>query len=105
MHTCFSPTVYVWVVHILSEGVALDNTALTGLHIITIRSSDATFNIHDLYTGKQLLSWNKVAIRRSGCIETLVFLEAGRKCSGGPELLWMYHPASQVPKLRQCLHE
>jgi len=96
----------VWVVNILSEGIALDNnTTLTGLHIITIRSSDATFNVHDLHTGKQLLSWSKTAIRRSGCIGTLVFIEAGRRCSGGPGLLWMYHPAPYIPKLYQCLCE
>ncbi|XP_065886968.1 uncharacterized protein [Dysidea avara] len=95
----------IWVVHILKEGIAVDNTTLTGVHIITLRSSDATFNVHDLHSGKLLLSWNKSAIRRSGCIESLVFVEAGRRCSGGPGLLWMYHPVPLIPKLRQCLHD
>ena len=92
-------------VHILKEGIVSDSKILTGLCVITIRSSDSTFNVHDFHTGKQLLSWNRAAIRRSGFIKSLVFLEAGRRCSGGPGLLWLQSPLPQARELQKCLHE
>ena len=101
----FFCTEFIWVVHILVEGIAESNTTLAGLCVIAIRGSDATFNVHDFHTGKNLLSWDRGAIRRSGCMKSLVFLEAGRRCTGGPGLLWMYHPISQAMTLRKSLQE
>jgi len=96
---------FIWVVLILQEGIVTSNTTLAGLRAITIRSSDATFNVHELCTGKQLVSWNRRAIKRSGYIGSLVFLETGRKCSGGSGLLWMQHPKSQAMKMQISLQE
>jgi len=95
----------IWVVYVLKEGITKHNSTLAGLQVITIRSSDATFNLYDFHTGKHLLSWDREAIRRSGCMKSLVFLEAGRRCSGGPGLLWMQHPIPEAMTLRQCLQE
>jgi len=89
------------------EGIAKSISALPGLRIVTIRSSDATFNVYDS-TGKQLLSWNRRVLKRSGCIESpgpLVFLETGRRCSEGPGLLWMQHSKSQPMKMHHTLQE
>jgi len=98
-------TDFIWVVYILRKGIAESNITLAGLRIITIRSSAATFNVHDFHTGKHLLSWDRASIRRSGCMKSLMFLEAGRRCAGGPGLLWMQHPIPEAMTLRQCLQE
>ena len=52
-----------------------------------------------------LIIWKREHIRRSGSIGNLVFLEAGRRCSFGPGLLWMYSVTSVVPSLRDGLHK
>ena len=83
----------------------MDNPTLAGLRIISIRSSDCTFNVHDYPCGDLLLSWGQAAIRRSGHTKSLVFLEASKQCRGGPGLLWMHHPLPRAKELRQCLHE
>lgn len=75
-----------------------------GLHIIAIRRN-STMNIHNFHSGKHLLSWDRDKLRRSGCIGSLVFMEAGRRCYGGPGLLWMCCPVSVAGKFRECLHK
>jgi len=95
----------LWVVYILNEGIAKDNVDLNRLCVITIRSSDSTFNIHDFNTGKHLLSWDHAEIIQGGGVESLVFLEAGTKCSGGSRFLWMHHPLHQAMTLRRCLQQ
>jgi len=94
-------TVHIFVVYLINEGVA-SILGLSGLHIITIKESDHTFNIYAYHTEKHLVTWDHDKIRRSGCIESLVFIEPGRKCRGGPGLLLMY--CSSSSKLRECLH-
>ena len=92
-------------VHILKEGIAKSNATLPGLRAITICNSDATFNICDLY-GERLLSLDRGVIKRSGCIESLVFLETERRYSRGPGLLlWMQHPKSLAMAMRKSLQE
>ena len=102
----FSLTIVcVWVVHILKEGIVMSNPTLAGLRLISIRSCDCTFNVHDYHSGNLLLSWDQAAIRRSGYTKSLVFLEASKRCREGPGLIWMHHPLPQAKELRQCLHE
>lgn len=93
-----------WVVHILSEGIG-GNLGLIGLCVITICTSNSTFSIYDFYTSKLLLVWNKDEIKRSGCISSLVFLEAKETYCGGPGLLWMQHPTPQSVKLQKHIHK
>ncbi|XP_065898240.1 insulin receptor substrate 1-like isoform X2 [Dysidea avara] len=92
----------VWVVYIISEDVG-SKLGYEGLHIVAIRRN-STMNIHNIHSGKHLLAWDRDKLRRSGCIGSLVFMEAGRRCLGGPGLLWMYCPSSVAPKFRECLH-
>ena len=93
----------IWVVYLINEGVgpALN---FTGLHIVTIRTTDLTFNIYNFYNGKHLLTWEHCNIRRSGCVGPLVFLEIGRRCQGGAGVLWMYYPTHLAQEFRESLH-
>jgi len=100
----FLTTANEWVVYILNEGIG-GNIRLVGLYVITICTSNSSFNIHDFYTGKLLLAWHKDEIRRSGCIGPLVFLEIKEKCHKGPGLLWMQHPTPQSVKLQEHIHK
>ena len=99
----FFYSVGVWVVYFINEGVGpLLN--FTGLHIVTIRTTNLTFNIHNFYNGKHLLAWEHCKIRRSGCVGPLVFLEIGSRCQGGPGVLWMYYPAHLAQEFRESLN-
>ena len=95
-----------WVVHILDEGVG-HNIGLTGLCIVTISNSKSTFSISSFYTGKLFLIWHRddLKTRLSGCIESLIFLEADETCYGGPGLLWMQHPTPKSMILQKQLNE
>ena len=88
--------------YILSEGIG-DVTGFSGLHVVT--TCDVTLNIYDFHTDKHLLAWHRDNIKLSGCIESLVFLEAAETCCGGPGLLWMQHPMPQAIAFQQHLHE
>ena len=93
-----------WVVNILSEGIG-GAIKVIGLCVVSICNRTSTFNILDFYTGKCLLTWHKDGIRRSGCIESLVFVEAKETCHGGPGLLWMQYPMPQSATLQRHIHE
>ena len=92
-------------VYILNEGIVKENNNLVGLSVVTIRRSDSTFNVHDFYTGKHLLSWDQAVIIQCGGVESLVFLEAGTRCGSGTGFLWMHHPLHQAMTLRRCLQK
>lgn len=91
-------------VNILSEGIG-GRRGQIGLCVVSISKSSSTFNVHDFYNGKLLLSWHKDEIRRSGCIESLVFVEALEASSGGPGVLWMQHPIPQSTILQKHIHK
>jgi len=78
---------------------------LIGLCVVAICNSSSTFNIYDFYTGKRLLEWRSDEIIRSGCIESLIFIEAKDTCREGPGLLWIQHPTPQSVTLQQHIHE
>jgi len=94
----------MWVVHILSEGVG-SSIGFTGLQVVNICSNSSTFNIYDVHTNKHLLALHRDEITRSGCIESLVFIEVNERCRGGPGLLWMQHPMPESLTFQQHLHE
>ena len=89
-------------VYFINEGVG-PTLNFTGLHVVTIRTTNLTFNIYNYYNGKHLLSWQHSHLRRSGSVGPLVFLEIGRRCHGGPGLLWMYHPTDLAAAFRESL--
>ena len=92
-----------WVVYILDEGVG-HNIGLIGLCVVVLSTTKSTFNIYNFYTKEHLLRWHRDGIRVSGCIDSLVFLEADKMCCGGPGLLWMQHPAPQSMTLQEQLN-
>jgi len=89
-------------VYIIKEGIG--PKLGIGLHFVTTRDTDLTFNIYSFHTGKLLLVWAHCNIRRSGRIGPLVFLEVGRSCQGGPGVLWMYHPDHLAAQFRESLY-
>ena len=71
-----------------------------GLCIFSLCNDTSMF-----HTGKHLLSWHRDGIKRSGCIESLVFVEATGTCCGGPGLLWMQYPMPESVTLQKHIHE
>ena len=55
-------------------------------------------------TSHTIISWDRDKLRRSGSIGGLVFLEAGRRCTFGAGLLWMYAFPEVTHSLRDGLH-
>ena len=92
-------------VSILSEGIGSRVTGLFQLSVITVCHNTSTLNIYGFYTGENALTWQRDGIKRSGCIESLVFLEVDGTCRGGPGLLWMECPVPQSMKLQKYIHE
>lgn len=95
-----------WVVYILDDGIG-HNLGLTGLCIATFSNTKSTFNVYGFYNGKYLciLTWHRAEIKLSGCVNSLVFLEASGTCHGGPGLLWMQLPVSQSMTLEGQLNQ
>ena len=88
-----------WVVNILNRGIG------SKLCVVAICNSASTLNIYGFYTGKILLTWQRDQIIRSGCIESLVFLEIDETYHGEPELLWMKCPIPQSVTLQEHIHK
>lgn len=86
----------------INEGIG-PKLNLKGLHIVTIQPSNLTINIYDFYNGKHVLAWEHCNIKRTGRYFSLVFLEVGSWCQGGPGVLWMHCPDSLVTKFRESL--
>ena len=43
-------------------------------------------------------------MRRTGCLGNMVFIEIGRRCKGGPGLVWMFAGPADSAALRETLH-
>ena len=52
-----------------------------------------------------VLSWDRDKMRRTGKTGNLVFIEIGRRCQGGPGLVWMYAGIEEAQALRETLHK
>ena len=92
----------IWVVYFINEGIG-PTLHLDGLHFVTIQPTNRTFNIYNFYNEEHLLAWNHCDIRRVGRVGTLVFLEVGRRCQGGPGVLWMYCADHLAAEFRESL--
>ena len=105
----FSFKASVWPVYILPEEVGSRINAL-GLHIVALR------NISENHPGRldiisptdpttPIVSWNRDRLRRTGGgIGSMVFVEIGRRCTGGPGLIWMYVGPKDMEVLKEILH-
>ena len=89
----------IWVVYFIEEGLGA-RLNLVGLHFVTIKSTDLTFNIYNFHDGQHLLALNHCSIKGTGRVGTLLFLEECKKCPG---VLWMYCPDHLVAQLGQSL--
>ena len=54
--------------------------------------------------GKPIVAWDRDKMRRTGKTGNLVFIEIGRRCQGGPGLVWMYAGFEEAHPLRETLH-
>ena len=51
-----------------------------------------------------IVAWDRDKMRRTGKTGNLVFMEIGRRCRGGPGLVWMYAGFEEAHPLRETLH-
>ena len=83
---------------------------IIGINVIALKSDvkDIPFGHLQIYNAADpstpLISWDRDKIRRTGKTGNLVFIEIGRRCQGGPGLLWMYS-CSVAQALRETLHK
>lgn len=85
----------MWPVYILPEEVG-SRCSIIGSHILTMQSRVAGSRLGklDIYSpadcSDPVISWDHDKIRRTGKLGQLLFIEIGRRCQGGPGLMWMY---------------
>ena len=103
---CFSSsfTVMAWGMCVLKDGIGATAGMRDAFCVAVITDTDQII-VFPWNVTTPLIIWKREHIRRSGSIGNLVFLEAGRRCSFGPGLLWMYSVTSVVPSLRDGLHK
>jgi len=77
--------------------------------VVALRSGGKDIIGHlDIYNpgdpSTPLISWDRDKMRRTGKTGNLVFIEIGRRCQGGPGLVWMYTGFNDAQALRETLH-
>ena len=103
-----SPLDSVWPVYILPEEVGARVHAI-GVNVIALRSrrSDSQPGQLDIISPTDpapIVTWDRDKMRRTGCLGNMVFIEIGRRCRGGPGLVWMFAGPTDVAALRETLH-
>jgi len=102
-YICFTvSTAGIWVVNIINEGIG-SKLGITGLHFVTTRATNMTFNIYNFYTGRHLLVWEIHSIKGSGQLGPLIFLEVDGSSQGRLGILWMHHPDHLATQFRESL--
>ena len=83
---------------------------MLGVHILLLKGGIPNQSVGQLQivspsdAGKPIVAWDRDKIRRTGNMGNLVFIEIGRRCKGGPGLVWMYAGFEEVHPLRETLH-
>ena len=100
----------VWPVYILHEEVG-DKCGIIGQHILALRSGvpNVSMGRLDIISpadhNHAVVTWDRDKMRRTGKTGHLVFIEIGRRCEGGPGLVWMYVGyQNDAQALRETLH-
>ncbi|XP_019856449.1 PREDICTED: insulin receptor substrate 1-like isoform X2 [Amphimedon queenslandica] len=98
----------VWAVYILPEEVG-SRVHVLGLHILTLKSrvsetQPGQLSIISAADHTPIVTWDRDKMRRTGCLGNMVFIEIGRRCRGGPGLVWMYVGPKETAALRETLH-
>lgn len=89
------PTDSAWPVYILPEEVG-SRCSIIGSHVLVLhgRVEGSRVGKLEIYnptdSNEPAISWDHDKIRRTGKLGRLLFIEIGRRCSGGPGLVWMY---------------
>ena len=107
----FFTTDSVWPVYILPEEVG-SKSGILGLHILALRSGVPNVSMGQLEIispsdhTHPVVTWDRDKMRRTGKTGHLVFIEIGRRCEGGPGLVWMYTGyQNDAQALRETLHK
>ena len=85
--------------------------SIIGTNVIALKSGVQGVSIGhlDIYQAADpstpLISWDRDKMRRTGKTGNLVFIEIGRRCFGGPGLVWMYTGFNDAQALRETLHK
>jgi hypothetical protein len=98
-----------WAVYIMPEEVG-SRCNMLGVHILLLRGGILNQSVGQLQivspsdAGKPIVAWDRDKMRRTGKTGNLVFIEIGRRCQGGPGLVWMYAGFEEAHPLRETLH-
>ena len=98
-----------WAVYIMPEEVG-SRCNMLGVHILLLRGGILNQSVGQLQivspsdSGKPIVAWDRDKMRRTGKTGNLVFIEIGRRCQGGPGLVWMYAGLEEAHPLRETLH-
>lgn len=98
----------VWAVYILPEEVG-SRVHVLGTHILALKSrisenQPGQLDIISPADPTPIVTWDRDKMRRTGCLGNMVFVEIGRRCRGGPGLIWMYAGPKETAALRETLH-
>ena len=83
---------------------------MIGVHILLLRGGVPNHSVGQLLivspvdASKPIVAWDRDKMRRTGKTGNLVFIEIGRRCQGGPGLVWMYAGFEEAHPLRETLH-
>lgn len=107
MYSISPPLDSVWLVYVLAEEVGSRVQAL-GVHYVTLRSSlvkgsPALLSIISPLDSEPIVTWEANKMRRTGSLGNMVFVEIGRRCEGGPGLIWMYACPEDMTNFRETL--
>ena len=84
---------------------------MIGLHSLVLRGGVPNQTVGTLEIispadmNNPIVSWERDKLRRTGKTGNLVFVEIGRRCKGGPGLVWLYTGVEQAQSLRETLHK
>ena len=93
-----------WGVVVVQAGIA-EQARLKNAFCVVVVTSDDRLKIYPWNAGTvPLITWDRDKLRRSGSIGDMVFMEAGRRCTFGPGMLWMLDKTRVSISLREGLH-
>jgi hypothetical protein len=98
-----------WAVYIMPEEVG-SRCQMIGRLILLLKGGVPNQSVGKLEiisptdAGNPIVSWDRDKMRRTGKTGNLVFIEIGRRCRGGPGLVWMYAGFEEAHPLRETLH-
>ena len=99
-----------WAVYILPDDVGT-TCQIIGLNVVVLKGGRGNKPVRQLQICNPVdpqnptVSWDRDKMRRTGKTGNLVFIEIGRRCKGGPGLVWMYSAYGEAQALKETLHK